>query len=260
MVKNYVSFKSDNLKLAAHLHVPDTYKNGKKMPAIVTVHPFGGVKEQTAGVYAKALSNHGFITLAFDRRHQGSSEGEPRQLENPEGMSEDVKSAVTFLTLQEQVDPERIGVLGKKALGPILVEAGEDRTNVAKGGEVKYLPIVPALNEITAETPELLREGSEYYLTPRGSNPSSINRTAVMGYDRMATFDSFAFVNWISPRPLLLIAGDKADTLKYSEEAYDKAEAPKELRLIENATHIALYDQRAPDVVARLAEFYKKHL
>lgn len=297
MVKSDVSFKSDNLKLAGHLYVPDTYKQGEKLPAIITVHPFGGVKEQTAGVYAKELANHGFITLAFDRRHQGSSEGEPRQLENPEGMSEDIKSAVTFLTLQEQVDPERIGVLGvcagggyvvfatssdyrikacatvsgvclggfvrsmgKEALDSILNSAGKNRTEVAKGGEVAYLPIVPNPEDITAETTNLLREGSDYYLTSRGSFPTSINRSAVFSYDRLATFDAFAFADMISPRPLLLIAGDKADTLGYSESAYNKAKEPKELYLIKEATHVALYDRRIPDALPKLVEFYKKSL
>ncbi|KAF9585174.1 hypothetical protein BGW38_003567 [Lunasporangiospora selenospora] len=297
MTKTDVSFKSDNLKLAGHLYIPDTYKQGEKLPAIITVHPFGGVKEQTAGVYSKELANHGFITLAFDRRHQGSSEGEPRQLENPEGMTEDVKAAVTFLTLQEQVDPERIGVLGvcagggyavlatstdyrikacatvsgvclggfirsigKEALNAIMVDAGKNRTEVANGGEVRYLPIVTALNEVTPETPELLREGGDYYLTPRGSYKTSINRSAVMGYDRLATFNAFAFADWISPRPLLLIAGDKADTLAFSEEAYKKAKEPKELYLIKDSTHIALYDYRIPDAIPKLAEFYKKNL
>ncbi|KAF9148298.1 hypothetical protein BGX20_006373, partial [Mortierella sp. AD010] len=70
-----VTFSSSNVKLSAHLYVPDTYKEGDRLPAIVVLHPGGGVKEQTAGLYAKELAGQGFITLAFDRRTQGASEG-----------------------------------------------------------------------------------------------------------------------------------------------------------------------------------------
>jgi uncharacterized protein len=62
------------LKIARHLYLPDDYKKGEKRQAIVVSHPFGGVKEQTAGLYAKKLSEKGFITLAFYASHQGESE------------------------------------------------------------------------------------------------------------------------------------------------------------------------------------------
>jgi uncharacterized protein len=65
-MREKVSFKSNALKLAGHLYIPDDYKRGEKRPAIVVSHPFDGVKEQTAGLYAKKLSKKGFITLAFD--------------------------------------------------------------------------------------------------------------------------------------------------------------------------------------------------
>ncbi|KAF9349819.1 hypothetical protein BGX26_011925 [Mortierella sp. AD094] len=275
MTRFDVSFQSDNLKLAGHLYVPESYKKGDKLPAIITVHPFGGVKEQTAGVYASQLSDHGFVTLSFDRRHQGASEGTPRQSEDPFGMGEDVKAAVTFLSLQDQVDPTRIGVLGvcagavatvsgvdvgafirtipKPALDAILVDAGQARIEYAKGGEVKYLPIVPALAEVIKDTPNLLAQGADYCLTPRGGHPSSINRTAFWSYDRLAAYDSFARIDQISPRPLLLVAGSKADTLLYSERAYELAKEPKELHIIDGSTHIDLYDRGVPQVMPKLS-------
>ncbi|KAF9346480.1 hypothetical protein BGX26_002005 [Mortierella sp. AD094] len=290
-----VTFPSDNVKISAHLYVPDTYKQGDKLPAIVVLHPGGGVKEQTAGLYAKELASQGFITLAFDRRYQGASEGTPRYLEDPFSSVEDAKSAVTYLTLHEKVDAKRIGILGicagggysifaaatdprvkaigtvsmvdigalftampKEVLDGLIVQSGEARTEYAKTGEVKYLPYIP--DQITEDSPVLMKEAADYYLTPRGSHPRSVNKFVLWSYDTIPTYDSFAKIDRISPRPLLLIAGTIADTLVHSQNAFEKANEPKELYTIEGATHIDLYDRKADKAFPKLTEFYKKRL
>ncbi|KAF9900446.1 hypothetical protein EC991_007324 [Linnemannia zychae] len=297
MTRSNVSFPSETFKIAAHLYVPDSYQAGQKLPAIAVIHPFGGVKEQTAGTYAEHLSKQGFVTLAFDRRYQGESEGAPRQVEDPFGAAEDIKSAVTFLSIQEQVDPKRVGIVGicagggyvlyaasmdhrvkavaaisgvdlgafirtlpKPTLDGILDDAGQARIQYAKSEEVKYLPIVPQLNEVTDKTPNLMAEGADYYLTSRGGHPNSINRTAVWSYDRLAIYDSFAQLDQISPRSLLLIAGSKADTLLYSEKAMRIAKEPKELYIIDGSTHVDLYDRHANKAFPKLVEFFKQKL
>src|SRR5215207_7368683 len=76
-----VEFKNGSLKLAGNLYLPDGFDAKQTYAAIVVVHPGGGVKEQTAGLYAKKLAEQGFVTLAFDASHQGASEGEPRFLD-----------------------------------------------------------------------------------------------------------------------------------------------------------------------------------
>ncbi|GJJ76137.1 uncharacterized protein EMPS_08496 [Entomortierella parvispora] len=298
MTRTAITFPSQNFNIAGHLYIPDSYKGGQKVPAVIVLHPYGGVKEQTAGTYAQELSKNGFVTLAFDRRYQGESEGTPRQVEDAFGAGEDIRSAVTFLSLQDQVDPARIGILGvcagggyvifgastdrrikavagvsavdlgafirtlgKPTLDGILDQAGQARIDYAKTGEVKYLPIVPELKDVTPQTPNLMAEGAEYYLTPRGGHPNSINRTAIWSYNQLAIYDSYAQIDQISPRPMLLIAGSKADTLCWSEKAMKEAGPEnKELYIIEGSTHIDLYDRHVSKVLPKLVEFFKQKL
>ena len=75
-----VTFKKGKLSLAGNLHLPENFQKTSKYAAIILVHPGGGVKEQTVGLYAKTLAEQGFVALAYDASFQGESEGEPRFL------------------------------------------------------------------------------------------------------------------------------------------------------------------------------------
>jgi fermentation-respiration switch protein FrsA (DUF1100 family) len=84
-----VSFTNKAVEIAGHLHPPDDFRDDKSYPALVGVHPAGGVKEQTIGLYAKRLAAHGFIVLVYDSSSQGESGGKPRLLEDPTTRVED---------------------------------------------------------------------------------------------------------------------------------------------------------------------------
>ena len=105
-------------------------------------------------------------------------------------------------------------------------------------------------------------KASDYYRTPRCAYPTSVNKMALQSLDRLAAFDAFQYLDTVSPRPILLIVGSKADTIYFSEDAYKRAKEPKELYVIEGATHVDLYDKPefVPQVVDKLTEFFNKNL
>ena len=116
MIKD-ATFQNKSVQIAAHLHLPNDFKEGRKYPALVGVHPAGGVKEQTIGLYAQKLAAHDFVVLVYDSSYQGASGGEPRLLEDPTTRVEDARCAADFLTTQSFVDTERMGVFGVCAGG-----------------------------------------------------------------------------------------------------------------------------------------------
>ena len=124
-----VTFKNRyGIELAADMYIPkgdkETGRQGdKKFAAIAVSGPFGAVKEQSSGLYAQTLAEHGFLTIAFDPSYTGESGGEPRYVSSPDINTEDFSAAVDFLSLQDNVDPERIGILGVCGWGGIALNA-----------------------------------------------------------------------------------------------------------------------------------------
>ncbi len=128
--KVYYNQAYSNIKIAAELYKPADFNSNKKYPAIIVVHPAGGVKERVAGLYAQNLAKNGFVTLAFDASYQGVSGGEPRFLENPASRVEDVRSAVDYLTTLSFVDVDNIGVLGICAGGGYAFNAAQTEMRI----------------------------------------------------------------------------------------------------------------------------------
>ena len=299
-----VNFLSKGLRLAGELHLPEASADARAS-AVVVSHPFGGVKEQTAGLYASKLAAKGFVALTFDTAYQGESEGEPRFLEDPFQRAEDVRSAVSYLATVPGVDADRIGALGicasggyvpfaastdlrikavatvsgadmgslfrdglgggqsREALQQALAAAATDRIAQAQGEAPTLAHIVPDNEEaITSDTPALYAQGSNYYRTPRAQHQNAPNWYIASSIISIANYSSYDHVDLISPRPLLMIAGTEADTLYFSERAIAKALEPKELFLIEGASHIDLYDkpEYVDPAVDKLVDFFGKHL
>ncbi|PJJ08322.1 hypothetical protein CLU83_1582 [Flavobacterium sp. 1] len=301
MIKS-VNFKNRANTLAANLHLPEGFDENKKYPALVGIHPAGGVKEQTIGLYAEKLSKHGYVVLVYDSSYQGASEGEPRLLEDPAVRVEDARCAADFLATLPYVDTERMGVYGICAGGGYTLSVAQterrfkavvavsgtpmgeavrsqfgvevpvselikslemvayQRTAQANGAELMYVPFVPEkFEDINEQTPDMLREGYDYYRTPRGHHPNSMGRFLFTSIDKMTTFSVFDYLGDFLTQPLLLIAGSKADTRIFSEQAYNLAKGEKELFIVEGATHIALYDvpEYVEQAVNKMVEFFK---
>ena len=114
--------------LAADLYAPKGVSG--LLPAVAVCGPFGAVKEQCSGLYAQALAERGFLTIAFDPSFTGESGGSPRYVASPDINTEDFQAAVDCLSVQENVDPERIGILGICGWGGMALNAAAIDTRV----------------------------------------------------------------------------------------------------------------------------------
>jgi len=116
------------ITLAADMYVP---KNATgKLAAIAVSGPFGAVKEQSSGLYAQNMAERGFITLAFDPSYTGESGGEPRNVASPDINTEDFSAAVDFLSTRDDVDSERIGIIGICGWGGLAINAAAMDTRI----------------------------------------------------------------------------------------------------------------------------------
>lgn len=124
-----VTFKNRyGFTLAADLYKPKDSEG--KLPAIAISGPFGAVKEQSSGLYAQTLAERGFLTIAFDPSFTGESSGEPRYMASPDINTEDFQAAVDFLVTNDEVDPERVGILGICGWGGMALNAASIDTRI----------------------------------------------------------------------------------------------------------------------------------
>ncbi|WP_245610857.1 alpha/beta hydrolase [Xenophilus azovorans] len=299
-----VKYKLNGLDIAANVYTPANHDPKKKYPTIVVAHPNGGVKEQVAGLYAQRLAELGYITIAMDAAYQGGSGGEPRNVDKPAHRIEDLHGAADFITRYAGVDKDRLGVLGIcggggytlaaaqsdkrfKAVATLsmfnsgrvrrngfadsqlntiqerLQQASDARAQEAAGGKVLYSGDADMTDEQIAALPfEMYRQGYEYYWRTHAHSGSTFRYTTSSLLDLMR-WDATDRVELID-RPLLMIAGSKADSLYMSEDAFVKAGGTKDKELfrIEGATHIETYwvPRYVDAAMAKLTAFYAKTL
>lgn len=116
------------ITLAADLYMP---KNAEgKLPAIAVCGPFGAVKEQSSGLYAQEMAERGFLTIAFDPSYTGESGGTPRYVASPDINTEDFQAAVDYLSVNENADPEKIGIIGICGWGGMALNAAAIDTRI----------------------------------------------------------------------------------------------------------------------------------
>lgn len=116
------------ITLAADMYIPKN-SNGR-LPAIAVCGPFGAVKEQSSGLYAQTMAERGFLTIAFDPSFTGESGGQPRYVASPDINTEDFSAAVDFLSTRNDVDPDRIGIIGICGWGGLAINAASMDTRI----------------------------------------------------------------------------------------------------------------------------------
>lgn len=268
--------------ISADLYLPPEFDAQANYPAIVVSHPGGGVKEQTAGLYAGKLAESGFVTIAYDASFQGASSGEPRQLENPHIRTEDVSAVVDYLTTLDYVDNERIGAMGVCAGAGYTANAAIDDPRIKAVGTVSLVNIgqmfrngwdgsiadadaAPMLEQAAKarttdargednrfplapmkeeDAPnEELRQAWEYYHTPRCEHPNAPGYMTARSLSQIIAYDAFHKAEAFLTQPLLVIAGSEAGSKWMSDDLYERAASKdKSFHVVEGSNHMELYD------------------
>jgi len=299
-----VTYKLHGLDIVANVYTPANYDPAQKFPAIVVAHPNGGVKEQVAGLYAQHLAEQGYITIASDAAFQGGSGGEPRNIDKPAYRMEDIHGMADFISRYLGVDVACLGLLGicggggyslevaktdkrfksvttlsmfnsgrvrrngyvDSQLATIqerLQQASDARAQEVAGGAVLYVGDGKLTDEQIAELPfDLYRQGFEYYGKTH-AHPNSSGRYTMSSLLDLMRWDATDQIELIN-KPLLMIAGSKADSLYMSEDAFAKATGTtdKELFKIDGATHIETYwvPEYVSAAMGKLTPFFARTL
>ena len=165
------------ITLAADMYVP---KNaGGKLAAIAVCGPFGAVKEQSAGLYAQTMAERGFLTIAFDPSFTGESGGTPRYMASPDINTEDFQAAVDFLSVQENVDPERIGIIGICGWGGMALNVAALDTRIKA--------------TVASTMYDLSRVNSQGYFDEENSEAARYEKRKAMCAQRIADYKSGSY-------------------------------------------------------------------
>lgn len=287
--------------LAGDLYKP---KNAEgKLPALAVCGPFGAVKEQASGLYAQTMAERGFAAVAFDPSFTGESTGEPRYMASPDINTEDFSAAVDFLVLRDDVDPERIGIIGICGWGGLALNAAAidtrikatvsstmyDMSRVTANG---YFDSMDAdgryelrrqlnaqrtedartgthalaggvVDPLPADAPQFVRDYYDYYKTPRGYHPRSLNSNGGWARTSALSFLNTKLLSYSDEirSAVLMIHGEKAHSRYFSEDAFKRLKGDnKQLVIIPGASHVDLYDRMDIIPFDRIERFFRDNL
>lgn len=258
-----VTYKLNGIDIAANVYTPAGYDASKKYPAVVVAHPNGGIKEQTAGLYAQRLAEVGYITIAADAAYQGASGGELRHTDKPAYRIEDIHGMADFITQYPGVDADRLGVLGICGGGGYTLKAAQSdkrfkavaTLSMFNSGEVRrngfqnsqLATIQERLKQASDARTQEAAGGKIIYAGVASITDEEIAKTTTdlyregyVYYYRTHEHPNSTFLYTMSSlldlitwdatdqielinQPLLMIAGSKADTKYMTDEAFPKA-------------------------------------
>ena len=260
--------KKLNLRLTGLLYLPSNFDLSKDYPAVVVTGPMLSVKEQAQSVYAKRLTENGYVTLVFDGAYFGESEGLPRSQEIPDVKESDIEGAVDYLESLPFVDNKRIGGLGICGSGSYMSVAG------VKEPRLKAITaIVPAISDISTSAmagffkpedevkkakevyenskgeieylnfmPRVFDEGAAYYYTSRGTHPRWSNRVVAWSQLELVKYNVTNIMKDMQ-KPYCVITGENAWSKDSSTEVFNAVpHNNKEMHVIPEAGHFDLYD------------------
>ena len=276
------------ITLAADLYIPRNASG--KLPAIAVSGPFGAVKEQASGLYAQTLAERGFLTVAFDPSYTGESGGEPRYVASPDINTEDFSAAVDYLSTRDDVDPERIGILGICGFGGFAINAAAIDTrikatvastmyDISRCTANGYFDTMDAdaryelrrqlnaqrteVDPLPDDAPRFVKDYYAYYKTPRGYHPRSLNSNDGWNKTSSLSFINMPILSYSDEirSAVLLIHGEKAHSRYFSEDAFKKLKGNnKELHIIPGASHVDLYDNLAVIPFDKIEGFFREYL
>jgi fermentation-respiration switch protein FrsA (DUF1100 family) len=266
-----VKYKLNGIEIAANVYTPANYDASKKYAAVAVAHPNGGIKEQTAGLYAQRLAEAGYITIAADAAYQGASGGEPRHTDKPASRIEDIRGMADFITQYAGVDANRLGVLGIcggggytlkaaqsdkrfKAVATLsMFNSGEVRRNGFQNSQLNT--IQERLKQASDARAQRAAGGKIIYAGLASVTDEEIAKTTTdlyregfEYYYRSHAHPNSTFLYTMSSlldlmtwdastnmdlinQPLLMITGSKADTKYMTDEAFPKATNAKSKEL-----------------------------
>lgn len=287
------------ITLSGDLYTARDLDTSQSYPALVIGPPYGGVKEQAPGVYANELAGRGFVVLAFDPSFNGESGGEPRHVSSPDIFTEDFSAGVDFLGTLPYVNREKIGAVGICGSGGFVLSAAQTDTRIkavataslvdissagagldtaswsamadsysqqrwadVDSGVPQYIPTFP---EETADSIPVGMEGMDaefysFYGLKRGHHPRARANFTTTSSGAFMNYQLLNHVDMISPRPVLLIAGEKAMTRPLSEAVFEAAGNAKEFYVVPDANHVDLYDDTSKIPFDKLEEFFKENI